>query len=66
MQPLPLVDMKASAPSASMQADVRQAIGGARKFAVVIAYGLVACIGMTAWAYFLGLALLRTVEWTVE
>ena len=38
---------------------------GVRRYAVVIAYGCVACMGMTAWVYFLGLALFRAVEWTL-
>jgi hypothetical protein len=59
VQRLPPVNIR-RATSLSVQADVRQAIGGAQKYAVVIAYGLVICIGMTAWAYFLRLALLRT------
>ena len=37
----------------------------ARKYALVVAYGCVSCIGMIAWVYFLGLALLKAVEWTL-
>ena len=36
-----------------------------RRYAVVIAYGCVACMGMTAWVYFLAVALFRAVEWTL-
>lgn len=63
---LPPADTKAGNPSTSAHAQRR--IGSAvrrvvRKYAAVIACGLVAFVGMTAWAYFLGWALVRTVEW---
>jgi hypothetical protein len=38
---------------------------GVVRYAAVIAYGCVVCIGMTAWIYFLGLAVVRAVEWTL-
>jgi hypothetical protein len=37
----------------------------ARRYTLVIGYGIVACAGMIAWAYFLALSLLRAVEWAL-
>jgi hypothetical protein len=66
---LPPANTNAGNPSMSSDAQgkARQVIflRAARKYALVVAYGLASCAGMIAWAYFLAMALLRAVEWTL-